>query len=103
MKITTDLRQGTAILRLEGDFTFAHHAEFKEAAYPLLATPGVTALHLDLSAVTHMDSSSLGMLLVLHQKAKDANQTVCLVNPSPKATLILQAVQFGRLFTVLES
>jgi anti-anti-sigma factor len=94
--------QGTnGLVLLAGRFTFECHQAFKAATDPLLSAPGVTQIRLDLSGVNYMDSSSLGMLLVLREKADAKGQTIALVKPSPCVITILKVVQFGKLFQIL--
>lgn len=102
MEIHPQFHDGTATLALEGKFTFDCHVAFKEAAYPLLDRPDVKAIHLNLSAVSYMDSSSLGMLLLLREKAETHHKKVRLERPSPNVMAILKAVQFGKLFEIQE-
>jgi anti-anti-sigma factor len=102
MLIHTQSHEGTTTLTLEGKFTFECHGPFKDAAYPVLQAPGMKALHLNLAAVSYMDSSSLGMLLLLREKAEAVGIKVRLERPSPNALSILKAVQFGKLFEILE-
>lgn len=90
------------VVKLEGRFTFESHQAFKAATGPLLEAEGVTEIHLDLSAVNYMDSSSLGMVLLLREKAEEKSISVVLAHPSPNVVAILQVVQFGKLFKILE-
>jgi len=86
---------------LVGRLTFECHQSFRTATDPLLDLAGLTQLQLDLSGVTYMDSSALGMLLVLREKAETRNMTVALLKPSPCVIAILKVVQFGKLFQIL--
>ena len=88
-------------VRLAGRFTFECHQAFKAATDPLLDLPNLAQLQLDLSAVDYMDSSSLGMLLVLREKAETKGISIALLRPSPCVITILKVVQFGKLFQIL--
>ena len=88
-------------VQLEGRFTFECHQAFKAATDPILNTPDLSQLELDLSGVDYMDSSSLGMLLVLREKADTLGMTIALLRPSPCVITILKVVQFGQLFQIL--
>lgn len=98
--IHTDAQPG--VLRMEGTFTFEAHSAFKTATAGLLETPGLSAITLDLSAVSYMDSAALGMLLLIRERAEAKGQKVILSRPSPTVMTILQVVQFGKLFEIRE-
>ncbi len=100
MNITTS-REGQAItVRMEGRLTFEHHQSFKTTVYPFLEEEGVKEVIIDLGGVTYMDSSSLGMLLLLRERAETKSIKVALRRPSPSVTTILKVVQFDRLFEI---
>lgn len=101
MKVVAQVQGTTGMVRLEGRFTFEGNQAFKAATDPLMETPGLVQIHLDLGAVSYMDSSSLGMLLVLRERAQAKGQTILLVKPSPCVYAILNVVQFGKLFQIL--
>jgi anti-anti-sigma factor len=101
MNFNALIQGSTGLVLLDGRFTFECHQAFKAATDPLLDSPGLTQIHLDLSGVTYMDSSSLGMLLVLREKAETRGQTIALVRPAPCVITILKVVQFGKIFQIL--
>lgn len=92
----------TSSLRLEGTFTFEEHVPFRDATQMLLEAARTPHLTLDLSGLDYMDSSALGMLLLLKEKAEMKGIKVILVKPSPSVMQILRIVQFGRLFDIVE-
>ncbi len=100
MKLQATVDGSQATLRLEGRLTFEHHREFKDQAYPLIDKPEVRSIQLDLGGVTYMDSSTLGMLLLLREKADAKGIKVSLVRPSSSVMTILKVVQFDRLFEI---
>ncbi len=100
MNIQVSREGTTATLRMEGRLTFEHHQAFKATAYPILDEAGTKELIIDLGGVTYMDSSSLGMLLLLREKADTKSIKVALHRPSPSVQTILKVVQFDRLFEI---
>ena len=66
MNCTTQIEGAKGILRLEGRFTFEAGADFKTQAKALLDE--VSELHLDFGSVSHMESSALGVLLLLREQ-----------------------------------
>lgn len=95
-----EIKGNIGTLELEGRVTYAHHPELRAAVADLLATPGVTTVRLDLSAVKYVDSSTLGMFLLFREKAASQGTRVVLVHPSPSVKSTLHVVQFDRLFKV---
>lgn len=100
MSFHPSLEGSVATLRLDGRLTFERHRDFKEQAYPLIDNPEVRTIELDLGGVTYMDSSTLGMLLLLREKADSKGIRVRLLKPGPSVTNILKVVHFDRLFEI---
>ncbi len=100
MKFSTLIDETTGTVKLEGRFTFESHQAFKAATGPLLESPDLKLMNLDLSAVNYMDSSSLGMVLLLRERADLKGITIVLQRPSPSVMAILKVVQFGKLFQI---
>jgi len=90
----------TGRVTLAGRFTFENLLAFKAATEPLLADPAVRIIELDLAGIDAMAPSSLGMLLVLREKAEMMGKAVRLVKPAPCVQILLEGVQFGRLFDI---
>ncbi|HEY3400259.1 MAG TPA: STAS domain-containing protein [Geothrix sp.] len=92
----------TSSLRLEGRFMFEAHTHFRNATQNLLDATTARQITLELSGLSYMDSSALGMLLLLREKAEAKDIKVVLANPSPAVMEILKIVQFGKLFDIRE-
>ena len=101
LTLQKDLPNST--IRLEGTFTFEAHAAFRSATQELVDAPDARQITLDLSGLSYMDSSSLGMLLLLRDKTEAKGIRVVLIRPSPAVMAILKVVQFGKLFEIRES
>ncbi len=102
MVFRTEVAEGIGTVYIDGRFTFERHQSFKAATGLLLEEGGIQEVHLDLSAVDFMDSSALGMVLLLRERAEAAGAKVILARPSPSVQAVLQVVQFGKLFRILE-
>jgi HptB-dependent secretion and biofilm anti anti-sigma factor len=89
-----------AILRLAGRFDFKAHREFRDAVDSLLVQAGVRPLQVDLAEVSYLDSSALGMLLMLRDKAKAANKDVALVGVKGSVRQVLDIANFAKLFAI---
>jgi anti-anti-sigma factor len=95
---TAKIQGTTGILSLSGRFTAEAHTGFKEVAYPLVENPAVTIISIDLASVSYMDSSSLGTLLLLREKASAKGKKITLRNPNPTLLPILKMIRFDKLF-----
>jgi anti-anti-sigma factor len=54
----------------------------------------------DLQATDYMDSSALGMLLVLRERAGGDRAQIRIVNCKPEIRRILDIARFGQLFQI---
>ena len=88
----------TLTIRVEGKFNFASHSDFREA-YKSQTETGIK-YQIDLSKTEHMDSSALGMLLMIKEHAKVNKGTVTLYHPSTDIKEIFEMANFYALFTI---
>jgi anti-anti-sigma factor len=94
-------KQGNhGIVSLGGRFDFNAHREFKEAYTSLLADSTVQTLEINLSNLDYLDSSALGMLLMLRERAEATNKKISLSSPNPTVIKILDIANFRKLFTI---
>ncbi|BBE50215.1 STAS-domain containing protein [Ferriphaselus amnicola] len=91
---------GIATVDIMGRFDFSAHRGFKEAYDPLLSDGSVTSFVIDLSGVDYMDSSALGMLLMLRERAQAVNKKVTLSRPNHTVSQILDIANFAKLFPI---
>lgn len=100
MQITVEKKGETARLALNGRFDFSSHREFRHACDEALRTPGIKEIEADFSRVDYLDSSALGMLLLLREKAQSANLKVSLTHCTGLVQQVLDVANFQRLFTI---
>lgn len=100
MQVNVVKNAGTADLRLSGRFDFNAHREFRGAYEPLISDAQVRGINIDLGAVEYLDSSALGMLLMLRDKAGAANKGLALVNVRGAVKQVLDIANFGKLFKI---
>ncbi len=100
MNCTTQIEGARGTLRLEGRFTFEASAGFKAQAEALLDAGSVSELLLDFSAVTLLEPSALGVLLLLREEAELNGSRIVVKGPSPALGAIFDAVNFGQLFEI---
>lgn len=89
-----------AVLKLTGRFDFNTHREFRGAYEPLVADPEVRSVTVDFAGVDYLDSSALGMLLMLRDKLGGANKEVALVGVRGNVKQVLDIANFGKLFHI---
>lgn len=66
----------------------------------LFEQAGVQQIEIEMNQLDYLDSSALGMLMLLNERAKAANKTIILANPSTVAKMVLDMANFNRLFTI---
>jgi anti-anti-sigma factor len=89
---------GIATLRVDGRFDFNVHRQFRDAYHNLPEnSDGVVV---DLKGAEYMDSSALGMLLLLREHFGGQAAKVTIVNTSPEIRKILEIANFDRLFAI---
>ena len=99
MIFSSKIQGQTGTISLDGRFTFETHPAFKACSRGLLTTP-ITHIVLDMAEVTHMDASSLGVILLLRE-ATQARMAISIRRPSASVLKLLQVVRFDQLFEIL--
>jgi len=100
MDANVSTNNSQAVIRLEGRFDFNAHREFREAVEKAMQPDGVKEIQVDLSKVAYLDSSALGMLLMLRDKALGKGRSVQLTNCKGSVRQVLEIANFGKLFSV---
>jgi HptB-dependent secretion and biofilm anti anti-sigma factor len=100
MQIATDISSSRATLKLNGRFDFHSHRDFRSAYEAALEKAGVRELVIDFNDVDYLDSSALGMLLLLREKAEAVNKAVALAGLQGMVKQVLEIANFGKLFSV---
>lgn len=90
-----------ATLSLNGRFDFNVHRDFKEAYMSALNDAEVQSISINLAKVEYLDSSALGMLLMLRERVQTANKQISLTNPNETVMKILDIANFKKLFTIV--
>lgn len=88
-----------AVIQLQGRFDFNAHREFREAVDSALAA-SAKEIQVDLGGVDYLDSSALGMLLMLRDKAKGSGREVSLAKCTGAVKQVLDIANFGKLFAI---
>ena len=88
----------TVTISIKGRFDFDLHQDFRKAFDH--AESGSVTYVIDLAEAEYMDSSALGMLLLLRERAGGDRADISIVNCSPSVNKILTISNFHKLFTV---
>jgi anti-anti-sigma factor len=101
MRITSINAGATEILNLSGKFDFNDLKIFKAAYEATLNRSEVTALNIDMSELNYIDSTALGMLMLLRQRAGAVGKKVILKHPNQEVREVLDIGNLGSLFAIV--
>ncbi|WP_442108953.1 STAS domain-containing protein [Pseudomonas sp. NUPR-001] len=97
MAVESISQDGKLTIRVKGRFDFGKHQEFR-SAYERLGKPDLVIV--DLKHTTYLDSSALGMLLMLRDHAGGDDADVQVINTNPDVRKILAISNFDKLFDI---
>ena len=100
MSISTNVAGNTGTINMTGRFDFNVQREFKEAYDSLISSSAVGLIDVNLSGVDYLDSSALGMLLMLRERSNAAGKSLRLSKPTSGVEQILEIANFAKLFTI---
>lgn len=83
---------------IQGRFDFSTHRDFRRSYESLDTRPRCYAV--DMRETTYLDSSALGMLLLLRDYAGGETASIKIVNCNPDVKKILTISNFEQLFTI---
>lgn len=86
-------------ISVKGRFDFAKHQEFRDS-YERADGQMPNSVVVDLKEATYLDSSALGMLLLLRDHAGGDNSDIRVVNSSSDVKKILAISNFDKLFDI---
>jgi len=96
INMTVSADDGKVTIAVTGKFDFQLYDEFR-ASYADTAGNG-TEYVIDLSDTEYLDSSALGMLLLLREHAGGESSCIEITQASPEVRKILDVANFGKLF-----
>ncbi|VVN47785.1 STAS-domain containing protein [Pseudomonas fluorescens] len=98
MSVVTEVSQDgqQLTISIKGRFDFAKHQEFRQS----YEDKKLSAVVVDLKEATYLDSSALGMLLLLRDHAGGDNADIRVVNSSSDVKKILAISNFDKLFDI---
>ena len=102
MSLSTQISEDgrTVTISISGRFDFGIHREFRNAYEKAEITEANPKFVVDLGGTDYMDSSALGMLLLLREHAGGDKSDVAIVNCRPVIKEILDIANFDKLFAI---
>ncbi|MBK1673029.1 anti-anti-sigma factor [Ectothiorhodospira shaposhnikovii] len=91
-----DEQNSLITIRIQGRFDFSEHRPFRDAYRDI--PPGFARYLVDLSEASYLDSSALGMLLLLREHAGADIGRVTIEGCTGDVMRILKIANFDRLF-----
>jgi anti-anti-sigma factor len=98
MSVVTEVSANgqTLTISVKGRFDFAKHQEFRQS----YESRDLAEVVVDLKEATYLDSSALGMLLLLRDHAGGDEADIRVVNSSSDVKKILVISNFDKLFDI---
>lgn len=100
MDVKIEKTNGRAVINLDGRFDIKSNVTFRNATKPLLEDAGLDAIVVDFARVPFVDSSALGLLLLLRAQAQEAKKDVFLTHCGADLQKVLSIAQFHRMFSI---
>ena len=95
--ITVNKHENKITIQVVGEFTYELHKKFRDSYRDEKPTSQYV---IDLAKTKSMDSSALGMLLLLRQHAGEDKSQIRIINHNPQIKNILKLVRFDELFAM---
>lgn len=100
MAVQTVLEGSNGRVLLTGAYDFNMQSELRTAVDALAASNEINRVLLDFAGVDYVDSTGLGILLLIKEKTGAANKALTLTNCSPNVKATLDIACFGRIFEI---
>lgn len=103
MAIDVQISGSVARIQMSGQFNFQVHRVFKDTYAALLENAAIKEIEVEMDKLDYIDSSALGMLMLLNERARSANKSISLLNPSGVVMQVLEVANFGRIFNIRQT
>jgi anti-anti-sigma factor len=100
MDISVTIQDGVACIALSGRFDFKECRVLLDACTPLLDNPDVSEIEIEIDNLDFMDSSALGILLMLDERAKACHKSISLIKSSSPISMLLSASNFSEVLRI---
>lgn len=99
MSVRLACRDNKAILTVQGRFDFSTHSDFRKYSEQALEATDARQVVVSLAQVDYLDSSALGMLLLLREKAATIGKPEVVLSGARGMVLqVLEVANFSRMF-----
>ena len=103
MNITTFLKRGVLIVRVEGELDMHGADKFRQVIDNALETSGVKHILFNLDAVKFIDSSGLGVILGRYKKINAAGGKVLVAHIQPQVMQIFELSGLSKIIKFYNS
>jgi anti-anti-sigma factor len=101
MDIQVTHKEHTLQASLSGNLSYEDSRAFRQLLHGVAEHSGdLGAIVVDLSQLENIDSAGLGMLILLHDKAKEHQASVTLKHPQERVANLLTIAKFDSMFEV---
>lgn len=98
MAVTATTQGNSITIQVSGRFDFSSHQEFRQIYENV--TEEVNQYTVDMKEATYLDSSALGMLLLMRDYAGGDSAKIEIINCNEDVKKILTISNFGQLFDI---
>ena len=98
MSVSASVSGEKVTVFVDGSFDVSAYEDFKDICQENLTD--TNRFVIDMKDACYMDSSALGMLLLLREKTAGDKKRITLVNVSDSVQSILEIAQFHKLFVI---
>jgi len=98
--MSTEQREQFPVIRLPERFDFSFHKTFAESYQTILEQQQVNQVEIDFSRVLYLDSSALGMLVLLAKKFAPLGTRLVITGASGTALEIIEMANLNKLFEI---
>jgi len=88
------------VISLPERFDFYYHKKFTSDYQDILILPEVNHIILDFSRVLYLDSSALGMMVLLHRKAQELHISTSVKGAHGQANEILSIANMQKIYII---
>ncbi|MGB3182615.1 MAG: STAS domain-containing protein [Cyclobacteriaceae bacterium] len=103
MRFSTEVKQNVFFIRYEGDLIGPKQDEELSRLVDDQLEAGIMDCGINISEVEYINSTGIGMLLVLLTKFRNKGGEVILINPSEHVQKLLIITKLNAIFTVVAS
>lgn len=98
VEVKLDESSKNLVVKISGRFDFSLHQDFRKLSEE--NSKNINSITIDLARTDYIDSSALGMLLILRDKVGDNKSLITIINAKEEVKKILKIANFDKLFTL---